>query len=82
MTVRENRRLQQQLAHYAGYLEREQRDPIDFGELAGDGPLEEGRSRISMGADVVAAVGSRANGSEKEVVARAVHGLPSRRSRS
>ena len=30
-TMRENKRLREQLSHYAGYLEREQRDPIDFG---------------------------------------------------
>ena len=32
-TLRENRRLREQLARYAGYLEDQQRDPIDFGEL-------------------------------------------------
>ena len=35
-TLRENRRLREQLARYAGYLEAEQRDPIDFGELAAE----------------------------------------------
>jgi two-component system response regulator AtoC len=38
-TVRENKRLREQLALYAGYLEREQRDPIDFGEIAGESAL-------------------------------------------
>src|SRR5204862_7267387 len=33
-TVRENRRLREQLARYAGYLETEQRNPMDFGELS------------------------------------------------
>ena len=37
-TVRENRRLRDQLGHYAGYLEREQRDPIDFGEITSTVP--------------------------------------------
>jgi len=51
--VRENRRLRDQLAHYAGYLEREQRDPIDFGEITGDSPaLKELSER--MGAVVIA----------------------------
>ncbi|HVY48626.1 MAG TPA: response regulator, partial [Minicystis sp.] len=74
-TVRDNRRLREQLAHYAGYLEREQRDPIDFGELGGEGALMK---------DVAARIGEVAPtstpvlvegepGSEKEVVARAVH---------
>jgi DNA-binding NtrC family response regulator len=74
-TVRENRRLREQLAHYAGYLEREQRDPIDFGELGGDGPLmKEVASRISMGAPTSSPVLIEGEiGSEKEVVARAVH---------
>ena len=35
-TVRENRRLREQLARYAGYLETEQRNPMDFGELSTD----------------------------------------------
>ena len=56
-TVRENRRLREQLAHYAGYLEREQRDPIDFGEIAGEAAGDEGgRPRASpMGAPTVVA---------------------------
>ena len=50
-TVRENRRLRDQLAHYAGYLEREQRDPIDFGEITGDSAaLKELSERIALGA--------------------------------
>jgi DNA-binding NtrC family response regulator len=74
-TVRENQRLREQLAHYAGYLEREQRDPIDFGEIASDSPPTR---------DVLARIGEVAPtsspvliegepGTEKEVVARAIH---------
>ena len=32
------RRLREQLARYAGYLEDQQRDPIDFGELSAESP--------------------------------------------
>jgi two-component system, NtrC family, response regulator AtoC len=74
-TVRENRRLRDQLAHYAGYLEREQRDPIDFGEITGDSPaLKELSERIAIGAPTSSPVLIEGEpGSEKEVVARAIH---------
>ncbi|MEO7591131.1 MAG: sigma-54 dependent transcriptional regulator [Byssovorax sp.] len=74
-TVRENRRLRDQLAHYAGYLEREQRDPIDFGEITGDSPaLKELSERIALGAPTSSPVLIEGEpGSEKEVVARAIH---------
>jgi two-component system response regulator AtoC len=35
-TVRENRGCASSSRHYAGYLEREQRDALDFGELAAE----------------------------------------------
>ena len=74
-TVRENRRLREQLAHYAGYLEREQRDPIDFGQLAGESPaMKELAERIALGAPSASPVLIEGEqGSEKEVVARAIH---------
>ena len=74
-TVRENRRLREQLAHYAGYLEREQRDPIDFGEIAGESPaMKDLMARIALGAPTSSPVLIEGEqGSEKEVVARAVH---------
>ena len=74
-TVRENRRLRDQLAHYAGYLEREQRDPIDFGEITGDSPaLKELSERIAIGAPTSSPVLIEGEpGSEKEIVARAIH---------
>jgi two-component system, NtrC family, response regulator AtoC len=74
-TVRENRRLREQLAHYTGYLEREQRDPIDFGEIAGESrPLAELSERIAVAASTASPVLVEGEqGSEKEVVARAIH---------
>jgi DNA-binding NtrC family response regulator len=74
-TVRENRKLREQLAHYAGYLEREQRDPIDFGEIAGDSAaMKQVMARI----DEVAPTSSHVliegePGTELEIVARAIH---------
>lgn len=74
-TVRENRRLREQLAHYAGYLEREQRDPIDFGEIAGESALmREVSTRIGEVAPTATHVLIEGEqGSEKEVVAQAIH---------
>jgi len=74
-TMRENRRLRDQLAHYAGYLEREQRDPIDFGQIAGDSPaVKQLGERIAIGAPTSSPVLLEGEqGSEKEVVARAIH---------
>jgi DNA-binding NtrC family response regulator len=74
-TVRENRRLREQLAHYAGYLEREQRDPIDFGEIAGDSAaMKEVSARIGEVAPTASHVLIECEqGSEKEVVAQAIH---------
>jgi DNA-binding NtrC family response regulator len=74
-TVRDNRRLREQLAHYAGYLEREQRDPIDFGEIAADVPAMKGvTERIAEVAPSASpALIEGEQGSEKEVVARAIH---------
>ncbi len=74
-TVRENRRLREQLAQYTGYLEREQRDPIDFGEIAGESPamkaLSERIAEVAKTSSPVLIVGEQ--GSEKDVVARAIH---------
>lgn len=74
-TVRENRRLREQLASYAGYLEREQRDPFDFGEIAGESEaMREVAARIGEVAPTTSHVLIEAElGSEKEVVARAIH---------
>jgi DNA-binding NtrC family response regulator len=74
-TLRENKRLRDQLAHYAGYLEREQRDPIDFGQIAGVSAAAKGLSeRIALGAPSASPVLIEGEtGAEKEVVARALH---------
>ncbi len=79
-TVRENRRLREQLAHYAGYLEREHRDPLDYGELAGESDAMQ-----AVGTRVAEAAESRSPvllvaepGSEHEVVARAIHATSQR----
>jgi DNA-binding NtrC family response regulator len=74
-TVRENQRLREQLAHYAGYLEREQRDPIDFGEIAGESEaLREVTARIGEVAPTASPVLIEGElGAEKEVVARGIH---------
>src|SRR5262245_48313926 len=74
-TVRENKRLREQLALYTGYLEREQRDPIDFGEIAGESPLiKEVTARIAEVSPTTSPVLIEGEtGSEKEIVARAIH---------
>ncbi|MDC0678317.1 sigma-54-dependent transcriptional regulator [Sorangium atrum] len=74
-TLRENRRLREQLAQYAGYLEREQRDPIDFGEIAGESEaMREVAARIGEVAKAATHVLIEGEeGAEKEVVARAIH---------
>ena len=74
-TLRENRRLREQLERYAGYLEREQRDPIDFGEIAGEsGTMKEVNARINEVASTSSVVALEGEpGSEMEVVARAIH---------
>ncbi|UQA63418.1 sigma-54-dependent transcriptional regulator [Polyangium aurulentum] len=74
-TMRENRRLREQLAHYAGYLEREQRDPIDFGELICESAaMKEVSARIGEVAPTATHVLVEGQpGAEKEIVARAIH---------
>lgn len=74
-TVRENKRLREQLSLYTGYLEREQRDPIDFGELGGESAAMKAVSarvaEVSPTASPVLIEGE--TGSEKEILARAIH---------
>ena len=74
-TVRDNRRLREQLALYTGYLEREQRDPLDFGELAGESEaMRQVMSRVGEVAPTATHVLIEGEqGSEKDVVARAIH---------
>ncbi len=82
-TVRENRRLREQLAQYAGYLEREQRDPIDYGELASESEkMRDVARRIQEVAATSSPVLIEAEpGSEQEVIARAIHVQSSREER-
>jgi DNA-binding NtrC family response regulator len=74
-TVRENKRLREQVAQYAGYLEREQRDPMDYGVLAGE---SESMKLVARQIEQVAPSASPVLleapiGSEQEIVARAIH---------
>ncbi len=74
-TVRENRLLREQLEQYTSYLEREGRDPIDFGEL--DVPSEAMRA-VSDAIATVAPTPTHVlvlapEGGEQEVVARSIH---------
>ena len=74
-TQRENKRLRDQVARYAGYLEREQRDPFDYGELASESETMRGVGRaiqeIALSASPVLIESEP--GSEQDVVARAIH---------
>src|SRR4029079_4393362 len=74
-TLRENRRLREQLARYAGYLETEQRDPIDFAELTAESPaMQDAVARLeqlSLGSGPVIIDGEP--GTEKELFARGLH---------
>jgi DNA-binding NtrC family response regulator len=74
-TVRENKRLREQVAQYAGYLEREQRDPIDYGVLTGE---SESMRLVARQIEQIAPSSSPVLleaplGSEQEIVARAIH---------
>ena len=74
-TLRENRRMREQLDQYAGYLEKQQRDPIDFGEIVGGGSATEA---VLVKVAEVAATSTPVliegeGGLEKDVVARAIH---------
>lgn len=75
VTLRDNRRLREQLAQYTGYLERQQRDPLDFGEMvaAGDASQQilERIEEVAPTDTLVLIEGER--GLEKDVVARAIH---------
>jgi two-component system response regulator AtoC len=75
VTLRENRRLREQLAQYAGYLEKQQRDPIDFGQIVGGGTATQNVlnqvAEVAPTTTPVLIEGER--GLEKDVVARAIH---------
>jgi len=74
-TLRENHRLRQQLERYAGYLERQQRDPLDFGQIVGGGASTERVMRLveEVASTTTPVLIEGETGLEKDVVARAVH---------
>jgi two-component system response regulator AtoC len=82
-TLRENRELREQLAHYAAYLERAQRDPLDFGALSSEVRLEAPRvggvsPRLLDAIETIAETAGPVviegeSGVESELVARAIH---------
>ena len=71
----ENHELRKRLARYASYLEREQRDPLEFGALSGESEaikaLAEGIARAASASSPVLVVGEPGTG--KRTVARAIH---------
>lgn len=75
VTLKENRRMREQLAQYAGYLEKQQRDPLDFGQIIGQGSstqaVLERVEEVSPTATPVLIEGEA--GLEKDVIARAIH---------
>jgi two-component system response regulator AtoC len=81
--LRENRRLREQLARYAGYLEAEQRNPMDFGELGAESPAMRAAvdkmEHLATGSDAVLIAGEP--GTEKELFARALHVSSARESK-
>jgi two-component system, NtrC family, response regulator AtoC len=81
--LRENARLREQLTRYAGYLEAEQQDPLDFGELLGNDPAMQGALRridqLSNSTQPVLVFGEP--GTEKGLFARALHVGSSREGR-
>jgi two-component system response regulator AtoC len=81
--LRENRRLREDLARYAGYLEAEQRNPMDFGELGAESSaMREAvaqMERLAAGTSSVLIAGEP--GTEKELFARALHVSSARESK-
>ncbi|RMH41530.1 MAG: sigma-54-dependent Fis family transcriptional regulator [Deltaproteobacteria bacterium] len=73
--VRENRRMQQQLAAYTGYLNREIHGAFDFGNIIGDSPaLREVLQKVEQVAPTMSTVLLRGEtGTGKELVAHAIH---------
>jgi len=80
---RENRRLGEQLAEYAGMLASEAHGVFDFGAIVGDSPaLREVLLRVEQVAQTTATVLLRGEtGTGKEMVARAIHINSARESR-
>jgi DNA-binding NtrC family response regulator len=81
--LRENRRLREELGRYAGYLEAEQRNPMDFGELAAESASM--RAAVAqmeqLAATDQAVLVYGEPGTEKELFARALHVSSARESK-
>jgi Nif-specific regulatory protein len=73
--LRENRRLQEQLAQYVGMLSTEAHGEFNFGAIVGDSPaLREVLARVEQVAQTSSTVLLRGEtGTGKEMVARAIH---------
>jgi transcriptional regulator with GAF, ATPase, and Fis domain len=73
--VRENRRLLDQLSHYARVLSREADSEFNFGAIVGDSPpLRQVLAKVEQVAQTTATVLLRGEtGTGKEMVARAIH---------
>jgi two-component system, NtrC family, response regulator AtoC len=74
-TLRENARLREQLAHYAGYLEAEQQDPLDFADLSTQSPsMRTAVARLEqLAASTKPVLVAGEPGTEKDLFARALH---------
>ncbi len=75
VTLDENRKLREQVAQYAGYLDKQQLDPIDFGQIIGKGPSTQAvLDRVEEVAPTASPVLIEGEaGLEKDVLARAIH---------
>jgi DNA-binding NtrC family response regulator len=73
--VRENRRLQEQLAQYVGMLSSDAHGAFDFGAIVGESPaLRDVLARVEQVAQTASTVLLRGEtGTGKEMVARAIH---------
>jgi Nif-specific regulatory protein len=73
--VRENRRLEEQLRQYTGYLNQELHGAFDFGAIVGDAPtLRDVLTRVEQVAPTASTVLLRGEtGTGKELVAHAIH---------
>ena len=73
--MRENRRLEEQLRQFAGYLQQEAHGAFEFGEIVGESPtLRDVLKKIEQVAPTVSTVLLRGEtGTGKELVARAIH---------
>ena len=80
---RENQRLSDQLAHYAGMLSQEAHGAFNFGEIVGESsPLKDVLRRVQQVAPTTSTVLLRGEtGTGKEMVARAIHINSARESR-